>query len=111
MSDTPEFVDGLIVKAPHEKASDFVKCAISIKRSELISWLSTRTDDWINLDVKVSKKGGWYAQVNNWNPSKQDVTAQQSAAGSYPSQTMASPVTNPVPSKQDLDEFNDDIPF
>ena len=34
MSDTPEFVDGLIVKAPHERAPDFVKCQISIKRKD-----------------------------------------------------------------------------
>lgn len=92
-----EFVDGLIVKAPHEKAPDFVKCAISIKRSELISWLSTRTEDWINLDVKVSKNTGkWYSQVNDWNPSKQDVTAQQNQQNA------------PQPAG---DDFSDDIPF
>lgn len=28
-----EFVDGLIVKAPHERAPDFVKASISIKRA------------------------------------------------------------------------------
>lgn len=72
-----EFVDGLIVKKPNDNAPDFVKCAISIKRSELISWLSTRTEDWINLDVKESKAGKWYAQINDWNPSKQDATAEQ----------------------------------
>lgn len=76
MSDI-KFVDGLIVKAPHEKAPDFVKASISIKRSELISWLSLQTDDWINLDVKESKGGKWYASVNDFKPSKQDVTAQK----------------------------------
>ena len=81
---TVEFVDGLIVKAPNENAPDFVKAAISIKRSELISWLSTKTDDWINLDVKESKAGKWYASVNDFKPSKQDVTAQQNA----PSQSV-----------------------
>lgn len=92
-----EFVDGLIVKAPHEKAPDFVKAAISIKRSELISWLSTRTEDWINLDVKESKNGKWYAAVNDWNPSKQDVTAQQNQQDA------------PQPDRNG--EFDDDIPF
>ena len=100
MSDTPEFVDGLIVKAPHEKAPDFVKAAISIKRSELISWLSQRTEDWVNLDVKESKKGSWYASVNNFKPSKQDVTAQQNqpSYGGSAGQT-------PDP------DFDQDIPF
>lgn len=100
MSDTPEFVDGLIIKAPHEKAPDFVKAAISIKRSELITWLSTRTDDWINLDVKESKKGNWYAQVNDFKPSKQDVTAQQN-------QPQSRPAASPAPNN----DFDDDIPF
>ncbi len=93
MSDI-KFVDGLIVKAPHEKAPDFVKAAISIKRSELISWLSTQTDDWINLDVKESKAGKWYAAVNDFKPSKQDVTAQQSQPQSAPA-----------------NDFDQDIPF
>ena len=97
---TPEFVDGLIIKAPHEKAPDFVKAAISIKRSELITWLSTRTEDWINLDVKVSKKdpSKWYAQVNDWQPSKQDVTAQQNQPPQGQAQTVDA-------------EFDDSIPF
>lgn len=92
-----EFINGLIVKKPHDSAPDFVKAAISIKRSELISWLSTKTDDWINLDVKESKKGSWYASVNNFKPSKQDVTAQQNQ-----------PAKPPV-----IDQDNDfgDIPF
>lgn len=104
MSDTPEFVDGLIIKAPHEKAPDFVKAAISIKRSELISWLSTRTDDWINLDVKVSKKGGWYAQVNTFKPeSREDKTVKQNDIGHNAGQHQSGVVVN--------NEFDDDIPF
>lgn len=102
MSDSPEFVDGLIVKAPHENAPDFVKCAISIKRSELISWLTTKTDDWINLDVKESKGGKWYASVNNFKPSKQDQAAERNA--------MNAPVQSGT--KPDhFDDFDDDIPF
>ena len=65
MSDK-EFVDGLLVKAPHEKSPDFVKCSISIKRKDLGNWLRQKEDDWINIDVKVAKSGKWYAEVNNW---------------------------------------------
>lgn len=71
MSNEKEFVDGLIVKPPHEKAPDFVKCSISIKRKDLGNWLRGKSDDWINLDVKVAKSGKWYAEINNWKP-KQD---------------------------------------
>ena len=93
MSDI-QFVEGLIVKKPNDNAPDFVKCAISIKRSELITWLSQRTEDWINLDVKESKAGKYYASVNDFKPSKQDNTAAQTPA--------------PKPQK---DEFDQDIPF
>lgn len=65
-----EFVDGLLVKPPHDKAPDFVKCSISIKRKDLGNWLRTKTEDWINIDVKVSQKGKWYAEVNTWKPDK-----------------------------------------
>ena len=81
-----EFVDGLIVKAPHEKAPEFVKCTLSIKRKDLGNWLRGKTDEWINVDVKVSQKGVWYCEVNNWKP-------EGKAA---------------KPAAQD---FNDDIPF
>lgn len=67
MSDK-EFITGLFVKAPHEKAPDFVKCSISIKRADLGNWLRGRDEEWINLDVKVSQNGKWYAEVNTWKP-------------------------------------------
>jgi hypothetical protein len=63
-----EFVDGLIINPPHEKAPDFVKAKISIKRKDLGNWLRGKDDEWINLDVKVSKGGKWYAEVNTWKP-------------------------------------------
>jgi len=96
-----KFVDGLIVKAPHEKAPDFVKCAISIKRSELISWLTLQEGDWINLDVKESRAGKWYAAVNDFKPeSRQDAAARQNnpTYGGSAGQT-------PDP------DFDQDIPF
>ena len=65
-----EFVDGLMVKKPHEKAPDFVKAALSIKRKDLGNWLRQRDDDWINVDIKESKNGKWYAAVNDFKPEK-----------------------------------------
>lgn len=65
MSDI-EFVPGLIVKAPHERAPEFVKAQISIKREELLAFLKDKEDEWINADVKVSKGGRWYCAVSNF---------------------------------------------
>ena len=63
-----EFVDGLMIKAPHQNAPDFVKASISIKRADLGNWLRGKSDEWINLSVKESKSGKWYAEVDNWKP-------------------------------------------
>lgn len=63
-----EFVDGLIVKAPHSNAPEFVKGALSIKREELIAWLQKQKGDWVNVDIKEAKSGKWYAAVNDYKP-------------------------------------------
>lgn len=71
MSNDIEFVNGLIVKAPHANAPDFVKAAISIKVADLTEWLSDRGEEWINIDVKESKGGKWYAAVSTFKPKQQ----------------------------------------
>jgi hypothetical protein len=67
MSDI-KFIGGLIVKPPHEKAPDFVKAKLSIKREEMIAWLQEQEGEWVNADVKVSQGGKWYAAVDEWKP-------------------------------------------
>lgn len=69
MADEIEFVNGLIVKAPHEKAPDFVKASISIKVADLGMWLREKHksgEEWVNVDVKESKGGKWYAAVSTY---------------------------------------------
>ena len=71
MADDIEFVDGLIVKAPHPKAPDFVKASIAIKVEDLGKWLRAKYkagDEWVNIDVKEAKSGKWYAAVSNFKP-------------------------------------------
>ena len=66
-----EFVEGLIVKAPHPKAPDFVKASISIKVEDLGKWLRGKFkagDEWVNIDVKEAKSGKWYAAVSTYKP-------------------------------------------
>lgn len=80
MSDT-KFIDGLIVKAPNERAPEYVKAKLSIKREELIAWLQSQTGDWVNADIKVSSQGKWYAQLDTWKPEgkRQENPARQAA--------------------------------
>lgn len=82
----PQFVNGLMIKKPHDNAPDFVKCAISIKRKDLGNWLREKDDEWINIQVKESKGGKWYAEVDTWKPNKEDAPktiAEQKKEGSF----------------------------
>ena len=91
------FPGGLIVKPTHERAPDFVKAAISIKRDELIAWLGSQSGDWINLDVKESKQGKWYAVVNDYKAGDKSNRGDE-----RPAQEQRPP----------LDDFEDsDLPF
>ena len=67
MSDI-KFIDGLIVKAPNDRAPDYVKAKLSIKREELIGWLQQQSGEWVSADIKVSQGGKWYAAVDDWKP-------------------------------------------
>jgi len=105
-----EFVDGLIIKAPREGAPDFVKGSISMKREELIAWLSGKKEEWINLDIKVSRAGKWYTQVNNWKPSENG--GGNSAPATASSAPASAPVASGSPIEYPKDEINpEDIPF
>jgi hypothetical protein len=46
MDNNLEFPQGLIFKLPREKAPDFIKGSLSIKRAELIQWLNSKSDEW-----------------------------------------------------------------
>ena len=94
-----QFVDGLIVKAPHPKAPDFVKASISINVESLGKWLREQykagNKEWINLDVKESKGGKWYAAVSTFKPKQRNEEARE-----------ASSTYRPKPAQD-----SDDIPF
>jgi hypothetical protein len=64
-----EFLDGIIFKLPQPKAPDFVKGSLSIKRDEFIKSLQGQPDEWVNMDLKVSKAGKGYAQLNTYKKS------------------------------------------
>ena len=62
------FAKGFYFKPPHPKAPDFVKGQLSIKVGEARKWLATETDneEWVNLDIKESKGGKYYLELNTW---------------------------------------------
>lgn len=101
MSDI-EFIDGLIVKAPRSNAPEYVKASISIKRAELLAWLQARNDEWVNVDIKESKGGKWYAAVNAWKPEERQQRQERADKRTD---------KRPQADASAGDPFDDDIPF
>ena len=79
------FADGLIVKR-HENAPDSVICKLSIKRAEFEKFMAENSNDgWINLDVKRSRKGKLYAELDQWKPDdRQSSGGDRGEDESYP---------------------------
>jgi hypothetical protein len=62
----PTFVNGLIFKPKHQNAPDFVQGKLSINVKNLREWLDIQQGDWINADIKLSKEGKYYIQVDEY---------------------------------------------
>lgn len=104
MSNDTKFIDGLIVKEPHQNAPEYVKAKLSIKREELIKFLQGQSGDWINADIKVSQNGKWYAAIDDWKPDANRAGGRDSRRTSEPQ--------HQAPQQAARDEFADsDIPF
>jgi hypothetical protein len=60
------FVNGLIFKPKHQNAPDFVQGKLSINVKNLREWLDSQTGEWVNADIKQSKEGKYYIQVDEY---------------------------------------------
>ena len=68
MQDEKIFAEGFIFKR-QENAPDFVIGGVSIKVEEAINFLrEMNKDGWVNLNVKQSKAGKYYMELDTWTP-------------------------------------------
>lgn len=128
MANDGNFIDGLIVKEPHQNAPSFVVAKLSIKIDDMIEWLQGQEGDWVNGDIKISQNGKWYAAVDDWKPNQdgereqrpaREQPRQQAGARQAPARTggtrqapRQAPASRPDPSRFDPDGVDDpDIPF
>ena len=73
MSEEKQFVDGLIAKNPGDNTPSFVKAKLSFKLDEFKEWVGNCVKaepgiEWLNVEVKESKNGKWYAERVTWKP-------------------------------------------
>ncbi len=70
------FPKGMILKSPHPNAPDFVKGSISIKVDEFTDFLNEHENNgWVNIDIKKSKEGKTYLQLNDFKKKEIDINA------------------------------------
>jgi len=81
-SSEKNFANGMIVKR-RQGAPEFVIANIAINVSELTEWLNTNKDErgWVNLDVKQSQNGKYYAEQNTWKPNSDAPRSQKAVSG------------------------------
>jgi hypothetical protein len=73
MNEEKQFVDGILAKAPPSNAPDFIKAKLSIKLDDFKKWVRQVVEadpdiEWINIEIKESIKGMWYAERDTWKP-------------------------------------------
>ena len=68
MENDKVFADGFIFKR-NENAQEFVIGGISVKVDEATKSLASNANNgWVNLDVKQSKSGKYYMELNTFKP-------------------------------------------
>ncbi len=67
-----QFVEGLFTSR-RENAPDFIVANLSFKTDRFIEWLKNNTNvrGYCNIDVKRSKNGTIYSELNDWKPQEQ----------------------------------------
>jgi len=99
MSSDKEFVQGISFKPPREGAPEFVKQNGWIRIDEAIAWLQSKKaagEESVNFQVKESRGGKIYAEVDDWKPNQGNGTPRNNA---------------PRPQRRDESVKFDDAPF
>lgn len=105
------FANGLVYKAPRERAPDYVKGSLSFKVEEFVAWLQEHQSatGWVNVQIKESKGGKLYCELDTWKPGQQN-----EARNDDPEPRRAAPAAREEAPTEDYptEDINpDDIPF
>jgi hypothetical protein len=69
----PIFPNGIIFKKPKEGAPEWIRGGLSFKVAEACEFLKKyENNGWVNIDIKKSKEGKTYLQLNDWKPERKD---------------------------------------
>ena len=70
MTTDKNFVDGMRFTDPRERAPKFIRGHISVNVPKFLEYASANQDarGWLNIDIKESKSGTLYLELNVWKP-------------------------------------------
>jgi len=98
MSDNTPLADGIIFKKPHENAPPYCVGKLSVKIPDFIEFMQTHNNnDWINLEIMISKAGKPYIKLDTWKPQQQNNQQVYSQPQQGYSQPPPPPKQNPPP--------------
>jgi hypothetical protein len=102
-----QFVEGLFVKR-NDKAPEFVIANLSFNIKKFVDFLQAQEDErgWVNIDLKKSKAGVMYAEVNNWKP-KQEIPVIEE--NTEPIKSFQEQLDEPVAEDAPIESYNDDV--
>jgi hypothetical protein len=89
MSQDKIFSKGIFFKKPTDKAPSFVLGKIKFKVEEAMAFLQEHSNEggWATLDVKESKDGKIYCELDTYVPKNMTDSGQNSgASGSHPNE-------------------------
>ena len=102
MSDV-EFADGFFFKR-NDNAPDWAIGKLSINLDKARKTFSDHVKDgWLNLEIKQSKNGKYYVQIDTWEPNPAEVNAN----GMMQAKAAAEPIVEQPPFIDD----GEDLPF
>jgi len=79
MAEEKVFADGFIFKR-RDAAPEWVVGGISVKVDEAVAFLSQhQKNGWVNIDVKRSKSGSYYMELDTYVPKSKDAAQSQPA--------------------------------
>lgn len=110
-----QFVQGMFYREPSINAPKWIKGNLSFRVKEFTEFLMAQEDErgWVNIDIKESKKGTIYCELNNYKKGaiKQEIPVIQEETQSFQEQ-----LESPSEEYEESDKIDDgiqvkDIPF
>jgi hypothetical protein len=72
-----DFVKGLNVSR-NDNAPDFIICKVGVRCNDFFEYMkANEKNGWLNFEIKLSKNGKYYAELDTWEPNQRDTPVHE----------------------------------